>query len=139
MLLSEAILLGSMVTRPSSLYSENNGECACALGGAAVAVGEPANMALSVIYERWIWARKETAIHPLLGHKLSVVSIVEDLNGYHTLDDDFNFVFRKTLESGQRWTRPRIAEWVAEQERRLGITRPLALPAPHETTLVSKR
>ena len=110
MLLSEAILLGSVGTGQAfNFYQTSNGNT-CGMGAAMVAVGlKPEFYSIYKMYEIFPYLKKkvegpsENAIdnYPAWG---------PTIQGWIVL-----------LNNGYRWTRPQIAAWVAEKERELGI------------------
>ena len=110
MKLSEAILLGSISTKqgfgPMSIYTESQEKCA--FGAALVAINEEYS------YSKGSCGRVYTRIlelWPWLVRKIDESnSPVSPLNG----DTILNTIWR--VNDTYRWSRPRIAQWVAEQE-----------------------
>jgi hypothetical protein len=109
MLLSEAILLGSIGTKQAfgSLKDDDGGTCA--LGAALTAVGfnlSPKQTFVDVegkkVSSNWGWMINHSQ-SPVSGIYSPIQTIILALNDVH------------------RWPRPQIAAWVAEQEVKLGI------------------
>lgn len=104
MLLSEAIRLGAML-RPQSfagVFLDSEGK-SCAIGAACEAAGVPLQGALGI-------------------------------SNYSGAEEAFPLLKQLELEivihnDADRWTRERIADWVEERERKLGL-----IPVPCELT-----
>lgn len=104
MKLSEAILLGSML-RPQAFGHMTDGVGTCAWGAAEEAMGTPLNDLrnsrgkIGALRPQWNWTADEQDQCPVCGLTRDVANIIsEHLNDTH------------------RWTRERIAEWVAAIE-----------------------
>ena len=112
MLLSDAIRLGAMAIQPCHKswvrYRDDTygGEviAGCVIATALYAVGERDFLfAGDKLRTRWPWVQQE-ATHPVF--RLGCCNVFSII---HTLFEEYN------------WTREKIAEWVAQQEQRLGI------------------
>lgn len=119
MLLSDAILLGSML-RPQCFYKPFNGVGSCAFGAAEEAIGiniaSPAYAGTSTIPEKWEWTQGSGMGCPECGETpFRIASIISE-----------------HLNDGHRWTRERIAAWVATVEPK----EPVADPQPQHAELV---
>ena len=97
MKLSEAILLGAMMS-PQTFRALFRDDGTCALGAALLAVGPASEPALRSVFKRWPWAMTVSADCPGCGHSCPVFGVITHLNDTH------------------RWTRERIAGWVASIE-----------------------
>lgn len=94
MSLSEAILLGAMMT-PQGFRALFTDDGACAVGSALLAVGAAHGAGLRSARRRWSWAFIVSAPCPGCGRSGHVLGVITHLNDNH------------------RWTRERIATWVA--------------------------
>ena len=94
MILSEAIQLGAMMTSQAFrvLFKADG---ACALGAALLAVGVAPEQAGRSVRRRWPWAFAVSVDCPSCGRSRLVCEVIVHLNDDH------------------RWTRERIAAWVA--------------------------
>jgi hypothetical protein len=94
MILSEAIQLGTMMTSQAfrALFRADG---ACALGAALLAVGVAPEQAGRSVRRRWPWAFAVSVDCPNCGRSRLVCEVIVHLNDDH------------------RWTRERIAAWVA--------------------------
>lgn len=94
MQLSEAILLGAMM-KPQAFRVLVTDDGACALGAALLAVGAVSEQSARSVLSRWPWAFTVSATCPGCSRSHAVFGIITHLNDNH------------------RWTRERIAKWVA--------------------------
>lgn len=127
MRLSEAILLGSIGTEQGFGKTIDEGK-ACAAGAAFVAIGilnrddkyDSRLIAQSFMQlsEYWPWVLRDT-----------ICPICKVYN-------NINYIIAWHLNDSHRWTRPRIAEWVATQEAIYDI-QPVEQPIM-ESTLVTQ-
>jgi hypothetical protein len=92
--LSEAIRLGAML-RPQTFRTLLTDDGACALGAALLAVGARQDEAVRSAVDRWPWACIVSADCPQCGRSHTVFRVITHLNDRH------------------RWTRERIARWIA--------------------------
>ena len=98
MKLSESILLGSML-RPQIRNAFVVPAGSCALGAAGEALGFLASRDLNPYLKQWPWVATRSVECPVCRNGLiSVAVAIMELNDRH------------------EWTRPQIAEWVAEIE-----------------------
>ena len=109
MRLSEAILLGSIGSEQGFGVMSGNpsSKAKCAIGAALFASGVSldgveASNAIGAVAKLWPWTYKQ-ALMPGRNSSLYIFAIIWRLNDI------------------ERWSRPRIAAWVAEQEVLLGI------------------
>lgn len=118
MKLSEAILLGSISTKqgfgPRAIFIESPEKCA--FGAALVAINEEYSYSkgscgrvYAHILQLWPWLGREID----KDHGSSPIPIVNN-------EIILNVIWR--LNDTYRWPRPRIAQWVAEQEAIHDIT-----------------
>ena len=105
MLLSEAILLGSIGTKQGFFYGMAE-DTACALEAACIAIGIDRRK-WSKLSKQWPWLHQAPADCPVCQEKPRLVEEMDDLIWH--------------LNDVHQWTRPCIAAWVAEQEVKLGI------------------
>lgn len=113
MLLSEAILLGSVATEqgfgPASIFP--HGKMTCALGTALAAKGASFNSSvkgMSEVTAIWPWTATCIDVPPIIRNPVDPYSAPV-----------FAIIWR--LNDNARWTRQQIAAWVAEQEKALNI------------------
>lgn len=111
MKLSEAILLGSVGSEQCKGWLID-GNKACAMGAALIAVGEgylgmphgiSSTILPSKIYVQWPWATQGTVECPICKE-----------HGYKQVG--LPYIMVEHLNDLHGWTRPRIAEWVASIE-----------------------
>ena len=106
MKLSEAILLGSIGSEQGFGHMSGNpaNKTKCAIGAALFAIGVEGNSCMnpfSELQKAWPWVYNWIPRPPVLGPDRIRTYVAEVI---YLLNDN------------QRWTRPRIAAWVAEQE-----------------------
>ncbi len=113
MLLSEAIILGSLMA-PKIRFLRHDAGGTCALGAAEDAIGEKAHWRAHDFFP----LLHEQAIHPELKGPMDIGMIVASLNNGEL------FCYRPYTP----WTREAIADWVAGEERKRGLTNEAAAP-----------
>jgi hypothetical protein len=108
MLLSEAILLGSVSTEQGfgvdSIEQESPRKCA--LGAALHVVGYAKGHSFHGISQNWPWATRQSAICPVCDN-------IHKAHG-HVVSNVMNAIW--ILNDCHKWTRPQIAAWVASIE-----------------------
>lgn len=113
MLLSEAILLGSVSNKQAfGVFKDLNGGT-CAIGAAMEACGlTPSAFSVHVLVSQFPYSKAKVS-SPVQGISL----------GWGWGDEFGGSIYHHivALNNDAKWTRPQIAAWVAEKERELGI------------------
>lgn len=111
MKLSEAIRLGSLLTKPIKNFF-HSGDGACALGAAGFAIGQESYIGVERVYPWLVTGDADCPACPMIG--CAPETIVLHLNDMH------------------EWSRERIADWVATVEPKETEAQIVRLPTRNE-------